>query len=100
MFTLAQGSVSILQYTEGATVRLVSFAPGVTFGEAAMLDGGGRTADGVADEDAVVYVLTRQRLEALKGSHPDLASQVLFNLARQVSLHLRFASEAMREMDR
>ncbi len=72
--------------------RLASFAPGVIFGETAMLDGGGRTATGVADLPSVVYVLTRDALDEIRRTDPTLATQVLLNLALQLSARLRFAT--------
>jgi len=77
----------------------VSFAPGVIFGETAMLDGGGRTARAVADEPSVVHVLTRARLDEIRRSDPLLASHVLFNLARHLSSLLRFANATLRGTD-
>ena len=35
-----------------------SFSPGMTFGEMAMLDGGGRTANAEADRPSTVHALT------------------------------------------
>jgi len=94
VFALAMGSVTMLAGAQGSR-RLATFAPGVVFGEAAMLDGGGRTATGVADEPSVVYVLTREALEAIRGRDADLAHLVMVNIARQLSARLRFANASL-----
>lgn len=102
MYLLARGSISIvtgLAADSGPVRRLVSFAPGVIFGETAMLDGGGRTARAVADEPSVVHVLTRESLDAIRRDDPALASQILFNLARHLSSLLRFANATLRADD-
>jgi CRP-like cAMP-binding protein len=59
-----------LSYREVALVanRIVTFAPGSIFGEAAMLDGGLRSATAIVTEDAVVYSLSRSALEQLASS--------------------------------
>jgi anti-anti-sigma regulatory factor len=101
LFVLAKGSISVLANSSDAATaqRLASFAPGVIFGETAMLDGGGRTATGVADQPSVVYVLTRDALDEIRRTDPTLATQVLLNLARQLSARMRFASATIQAAD-
>ena len=65
-----------------------------------MLDGGGRTASGVADEPSVAYVLTRAALDAISADEPELATLVLLNIARQISARLRFATAAIQAAER
>ncbi len=103
LYVLAQGSVSILADMSAgvaAAHRLASFAPGVIFGETAMLDGGGRSAGAAADEPSVVYVLTRADLDAIREHEPRLASLLLLNVARQVSARLRFATATIQAAER
>jgi sulfate permease, SulP family len=103
LYVLAKGSVSILaDLSKGvaAAHRLASFAPGVIFGETAMLDGGGRTAGSAADEPSVVYVLTRGDFDAIRADEPALANVVLLNVARQLSARLRFATSTIQAAER
>jgi anti-anti-sigma regulatory factor len=102
LYALAKGSVSILVDVADLRSghRLASFAPGVAFGEAAMLDGGGRTAGAAADEPSVVYVLTRADFDALRARDPALAGTLLFNIARELSGRLRFATATIQAGDR
>jgi len=60
-----------------------------------MLDGGGRTATGVADEPSAVYMLTREAMEILRKEDSTLALAVLRNIARQLSARLRFANRTI-----
>jgi hypothetical protein len=78
--------------------RIVTFAPGSIFGEAALLDGGKRSATAVVDEDAVVYSLSRAGLERLGLIHPALANKLLLNLGRHLSGRLRQTTDALREL--
>jgi MFS superfamily sulfate permease-like transporter len=102
VYVLAQGSITILSGApeeRKAVRRLASFTPGVIFGETAMLDGGGRTATAVADRPSVAYVLTRESLDAVRRTDPALASQILLNLARQLSARLRNAAATINAAD-
>ena len=98
LYLLARGAVSITVGVPGRANRLVTFAPGSIFGEAAMLDGGARSATAVAVEDAVVYSLSRAGLERLASSHPALANKLLLNLGRHLSGRLRQTTDALREL--
>jgi MFS superfamily sulfate permease-like transporter len=102
VYALAQGSVSIVaRGLDGAPDRrFASFSPGVMFGEAAMLDGGGRSASAIADVDSVVYAMTRASLDELRASDPALGGKVLFNLTLELSARLRFASATIQAVDR
>lgn len=92
LYLLARGSVSV---TDPARVqRYVTFSPGMCFGETAVLDGGGRTADAVADTDCEVFALPAAALADLQRSDPAIAAQVYLNLARHLSERLRAAAAA------
>jgi MFS superfamily sulfate permease-like transporter len=98
LYLLARGAVSITVGGADRTNRLVTFAPGSIFGEAAMLDGGARSATATVAEDAVVYSLSRSGLERLAASHPALANKLLLNLGRHLSGRLRQTTDALREL--
>ena len=61
------------------------------FGEIAMLDGGGRTADAIADSAVVVWVLTGAALDALAGEQPVLGERLMRNVATNLAERLRNA---------
>jgi glutaminase len=67
------------------------------FGETAVLDGGGRSAEAVADEPSLVHRLAAEDLAQLRREAPDVAVQVYLNLARHLSRRLREASTAWRQ---
>jgi sulfate permease, SulP family len=98
LYLLARGAVSISIEGADRASRIVTFAPGSIFGEAAMLDGGLRSATAVVAEDAVVYSLSRSGLERLLLSHPALANKLLLNLGRHLSGRLRQTTDALREL--
>jgi MFS superfamily sulfate permease-like transporter/CRP-like cAMP-binding protein len=94
LYLLGSGSVSVLDAARAQ--RFVSFSPGMCFGETAVLDGGGRTADAVADMPSTVHALPAVALDALQRSDPALAAQVYRNLAQHLSQRLRAAATAWR----
>jgi SulP family sulfate permease len=94
LYVLTEGSVSVLARERGQ--RFVSFSPGMSFGETAVLDGGGRTADAVADRPSTVHALPAAAMAALQRDDPALAAQVYRNLAQHLSERLRGAAAAWR----
>lgn len=96
MFLLTEGSVSV----RGASQRFVTVSPGMMFGEAAMLDGGGRTGDAIADLASTVYELRAGDLMRLHDDDPALAARLYRNIARHLADRLRSAAGAWREAAR
>ncbi len=97
LYVLTRGSVTVLSSgsagaDEGASHRYLSFAPGMMFGETAMLDGRGRTADAVADMPSTVHALPRAALDALAEEDPALAQRLVLNIAVHLSERLRQAA--------
>jgi CRP-like cAMP-binding protein len=94
LYLLGRGSISVVDRTRAQ--RFVSFSPGMCFGETAVLDGGGRTADAVADIDSTVYALPAAALAGMLQSDAAIAAQVYCNLAQHLSERLRAAAAAWR----
>jgi SulP family sulfate permease len=83
--------------SNGATSRVVTFAPGAMFGEAAMLDGRPRSATAVAEQEAVVYSLARGDINAIAESSPALVLKLLVNLGHHLSARLRQTTDTLRD---
>lgn len=84
LFLLLRGEVSVvLPLAYGASKRLATLSPGMSFGETALLQGGTRTADVTADSEVECMVLERSSFDRLVSDHPRLASVLLHNLLRQ-----------------
>ena len=103
LYVLAQGSISIVaRGLDGAPDRrLASYGPGVMFGEAAMLDGGGRSASAIADatgarlrDDA-----RRRSTNCARATRPSAARSCTTS-TRELSARLRFASATIQASDR
>ena len=100
LYLLAAGRVSIcLNIKNGARrQRLSTLTPGLAFGDLALLDGGTRSADVIADEPTVCYVLATAKLDALARSHPEIQSKLIFNIGRELSARLRRADAEIRSL--
>ena len=96
-FVLARGTVSVqikVARTGRARQRVASIGPGLSFGEMALLDGGERSADIVADEKVICYGLRgRSSCTELAAAHPNIMITILGNLTREFSERLRHANE-------
>lgn len=69
------------------------------FGELALFDGGPRSADVIADDPTVCYVLPIAKLDELATSHPEIRTQLLVNLGRELSARLRRADAEIRALE-
>ena len=98
LYILTQGVVSIklrIKDTDRAR-RLGTYGPGVMFGEMALLEGKPRSADAIAEEDSVVYSLSRESLQNLQDHHPTVAVAVLLNISRELANRLRVTTTELR----
>lgn len=99
-YILARGSVSVLISVPGERKkRVATLGPGLSFGEMALLDGGKRSADVVADERVICYGLSVERIHDLASERPNILLTILGNLTRDLSERLRRANEEIRALE-
>ncbi len=102
-FIIARGTATVqLHVGEGATARVVRVAalgPGLSFGEMALIDGGHRSADVVAEERVVCYGFSVNALRDLGNTHPRLYGTILGNMMREFSERLRRANDEIRALE-
>jgi glutaminase len=98
-FVIARGTVSVFLTVGGERKKRVAcIGPGLSFGEMALLDGGNRSADVVADERVICYGLSVERVRELAAEHPNIMIVILGNLTRDFSARLRRANEEIRAL--
>lgn len=91
-FVIASGRVDVVRVrSDGELIKLNTFGPGEFFGELALLDDGVRTATVVALEPTLCLVLTRWDFLAVLKEDPDMAIEVLEQMAKR----FRAALEAL-----
>jgi CRP-like cAMP-binding protein len=72
--------------------RLAVLAPGVLFGETALLGQSRRTADATARGDVVCLRINGADIAQLRENSPEIAWRFLATVARQLAIHLRTAN--------
>ena len=80
-----------LRLGDGLDRHVATFGRGDAFGEIAFLDRGARSASAVALTPVELFVLSRERFDALVEEHPRLGAQFFEALARALALRLRQA---------
>ncbi len=97
LFVAADSVVDILlPMDSGRSRRVASFAPGVVFGEMALLDNKPRSADAVAKSTGTVWELTREQLSRIEREHPEIARCIQYNLSRSLAERLRLTTTELR----
>jgi sulfate permease, SulP family len=79
----------------GEDRRMVSYAPGVVFGEMGLLQNQSRSADAIAEDDSVVLELSRENYEYLAAEHPVLHGKLLLNLGLLLSSRVRALTDEL-----
>ena len=100
LYLLARGAVSIVAGEgdeAGKHRRIVTLAPGVIFGESAMLEDEVHSMTALAEEEIVLYSLSRRNLEAIRAVNPDLYRRLVLNLLAHLSGMLRMTAGVLRE---
>jgi CRP-like cAMP-binding protein len=91
LFVSTRGEMSIKLPGAGGK-RLASMAPGVIVGEIALLEGGNRTADALAESALTVLRLDRASFEGLRQQRPALWDKLMRNIALHVATRLRIVT--------
>jgi MFS superfamily sulfate permease-like transporter len=101
LFLLAKGLVSVrIRLAESdRNKRLITYSPGVTFGEMAFLDGSPRSADVWSDEDSETYVLSPAEFGVLQKKSPQIAIKLIRNMALEISDRLRIRTNEVRILE-
>ena len=101
MYVLLQGQIGIwlpAAHVEGDAPRgrrLISFAPGVVFGDMGLLAGVARSADAIAETDALVLELKREEYEQLVADYPALFGKLLLNISLLLASRVRSLSDEL-----
>ena len=83
LYLLMRGEVSVIvRLPQGGVKRLATLVAGMTFGEAALLQGGLRTAEVRADTDCDCLVLQTEAFAQLEFDRPALMARLLHNLLK------------------
>jgi SulP family sulfate permease len=79
----------------GEDRRMVSYAPGVVFGEMGLLQNQSRSADAIAEDETVVLELSRENYERLLVEHPVLHGKLLLSLGLLLASRVRALTDEL-----
>ena len=102
MYALLAGQIGIWLPREGMAGmaardrRMVSYAPGVIFGELGLMESRRRSADAIAEKDAVLLELSRENYERLTAEHPALTGKLLLNIGLLLASRVRALTDELR----
>ncbi|MDH4190058.1 MAG: SulP family inorganic anion transporter [Betaproteobacteria bacterium] len=97
LYLIRRGTVRILLPIDAThSHHIATFGRGDFFGEMAFLDRHPRSANAVATADTDLYVLARERFDALADQHRALADKLMEGLARTLATRLRYANAELR----
>ena len=101
LFFLTRGSVSVRIFLPESNryKRLITYSPGVLFGELAFLDGSPRSADVWSDEDSETYLLSPDEYTVLQDQTPEIAVKLIRNIAVEMSERLRIRTNEVRILE-
>lgn len=100
LYLLARGAVSIVAEdpeSKGKPRRIVTLAPGVIFGESAMIEGGTHSSTAIAETEVITYSLSRKNLEAIHARDPELSRRIVLNMVSHMSGLLRMTTTLLRD---
>jgi len=100
LFFVVQGEVQVvLPLSHRRTGRISTLPAGAAFGEMAMLEGGVRSADIVADSEVECLVLLYDRLESdISEFSMKVRLKLITNIAKDLSLKLRQATREIKSL--
>ncbi|MGD8521391.1 MAG: SLC26A/SulP transporter family protein [Desulfobacterales bacterium] len=101
LFFLTKGSVSVRIHLPESDryKRLITYSPGVAFGEIAFLDGRPRSADVWSDEESETYLLSPAEYAVLQNETPEIAVKLVRNIALDLSERLRIRTNEVRVLE-
>ncbi len=100
IYLLARGAISIVAEDpndRGKRRRVLTLAPGVMFGETAIVGSGVHSATAVAEEESATYSISRQSLIAIRDADRDLYEQLLLNMLDHVAGLLKRTAGVVRD---
>jgi len=102
MYVLLAGQIGIWLPGDGENGeakrdrRMVSYAPGVVFGEMGLMEGRARSADAIAESDAVLLTLSKSSYEQLSSESPALLGKLLLNIGLLLASRVRALTDELR----
>ena len=97
MFIVLDGEVRVRLLIDNRETTLVTLGAGDFFGEVSLFDQGPRSADVVANTDAVLLKMSHQAFLTLSQAAPELAAPMLIGIGRTLTARIRADNKRYRD---
>ncbi len=97
MFFVLDGEVRVRLMINDKESTLVTLGPGDFFGEVALFDQGPRSADVVANSDAVLLKISHEAFGRMSDAAPDLAAPFLLGIGKTLTARIRADNKRYRD---
>ena len=97
MFLVLDGEVRVRLLIDGKETTLVTLAAGDFFGEVSLFDQGPRSADVIANTDAVLLKISHRAFANLSQTAPELAAPILIGIGKTLTARIRADSKRFRD---
>lgn len=97
MFLVLEGELRARLLIEGRETTLVTLGPGDFFGEVALFDHGPRSADVLANTDALLLKISHEAFSNLSQAAPELAAPILMGIGRTLTARIRADNKRYRD---
>lgn len=97
MFILLEGEVRVRLMIENKETTLVTLGAGDFFGEVALFDQGPRSADVIANTDAVLLKVSHKAFANLSQTAPELAAPILIGIGKTLTARIRADNKRFRD---
>ncbi len=97
MFLVLEGEVRVRLMIENRETTLVTLGAGDFFGEVSLFDQGPRSADVIANTDAVLLKISHEAFTKLSSVAPELAAPVLLSIGKTLTGRIRADNKRYRE---
>ena len=89
MYLIIGGEVRVRLLARGAETIVATLGPGEFFGELSLFDQGSRSADVVANTDALLLKLSAGEFQKMAAQEPELAAPFLMAVSKTVAARMR-----------
>ena len=97
MFLVLDGEVRVRLLIDNKETTLVTLGPGDFFGEVSLFDQGPRSADVIANSDAVLLKVSHQAFANLSQTAPELAAPILIGIGKTLTARIRADNKRLRD---
>ncbi len=95
---IIKGVINIFKKLPDEHLKVAEVCAGESIGEMGIIDGEPFSASGIASEDSIVLLITREDFEDIVNQNLELGNKLLWKLARILTVRLRHTTKRLAEL--